>query len=134
MIHSAITSGTNGPYLILAHADPKFRSRCSEYFRRLGWDVHTLHSGQAARQLAHTLAPSIIILGTVLPDESGWLTCGKLTCENPEAKVILVAPRRSARDQQFAELVGAAALVHETCGFEVLEEEIQLALACLTPG
>src|SRR5579875_3081850 len=62
------------PCLILAHSDVGFAAATSQALRRLGWDVYQTRTGAEVRRLAGMLAPRLILLGTELPDESGWLT------------------------------------------------------------
>jgi ActR/RegA family two-component response regulator len=86
-----------------------FDGSVARSFRRRGWDVYQTKSGPEARRLARMVSADLIVLDTFLPEESGWLTCEKLTREIPGARVVLVDPdpRRAA----LAEFVGAAALV-----------------------
>jgi DNA-binding response OmpR family regulator len=99
------------PCLILADADAVFRAATERSFRRLGWDVYTARSGPEARRLARMLGPSLVVLGAELPDESGWLTCDKMTREFPSLWVVLVAAQPDERQRDFAAFVGARALV-----------------------
>src|SRR3954470_19319783 len=78
------------PHLIIAHNDPNYIAQVSRSFRQLGWRVHSADSGPAARRVARTLAPAGVVLATDLRNESGWLTCAKLTAEQPGLKVLLV--------------------------------------------
>ena len=74
------------------------------------------------------LRPSLIVLGTELPDESGWLICDKLNRESTNSKVILVADEPDLPSQQFASFVGAAALVARHAGPSALLEEADSAV------
>jgi DNA-binding NarL/FixJ family response regulator len=65
----------------------------------------------------------MVILDSELPDESGWLTCAKLTQEQPELHVVLVADHIDASSHQFAYYVGAAALVSRNDGLRALVDE-----------
>jgi ActR/RegA family two-component response regulator len=117
------------PCLITAHADPAVTAALSRAFRRRGWDVYTARTGPEARRLARLLSAELVVLGTDLPEESGWLTCEKLTGELPEVKVFLVGDPRAGRAEAFAAFVGAAglvdtrhavaALVRDVCGDSV---------------
>jgi DNA-binding NarL/FixJ family response regulator len=82
--------------------------------------------------LTAELAPSLIILGTELADESGWLTCDKLLKRHSSQKVILVADYWTPENRRFASFVGAAAVVHREAGFQALAEEIDGPAALLT--
>src|SRR5205807_8268820 len=83
------------PLMILAYVDSAHAAKCGRYFRRLGWEVHLVASAAEARRLAATVHPQVTVLDTELPDESGWLTCAKLTHEDPTRKVVLLAPNRT---------------------------------------
>jgi CheY-like chemotaxis protein len=96
------------PCLVLAHPDPVYAAVVSRTFRRLGWAVAQARGGLEARRLACQLQAQLVILDTELPDESGWLTCAKLTHELPQLKVVLVSPQPTPYEQDFADFVGAA--------------------------
>ena len=93
--------------LILAHADGPYAADCSRQFRRLGWEVHQAGSGPEARRLAEQLRPAVVILGTDLPGETGWLTCDKLVRGRPAQRVVLVADGDREEDRSFASFVRA---------------------------
>jgi DNA-binding response OmpR family regulator len=111
------------PCLVLGHADPLYSALVRQIFLRLRWEVCVASSGVRARELAADLAPSLVILGTDLPDESGWLTCAKLTQEQPDLHVVLVADRVGRTSHAFAYFVGAAALVPRNDGLRALVNE-----------
>jgi DNA-binding response OmpR family regulator len=111
------------PRLVLAHADPLYAALVRQIFLRLRWDVHVTSSGVRARELAAKLCPSLVILDTDLPDESGWLTCAKLTQEQPDLHVVMVADRVGGTSHAFAYYVGAAALVSRNDGLRALVNE-----------
>ena len=112
------------PCLIVAHADPVYAAMTCRTFERLGWDVHQVESGPAVRRLARRVEPALIVLDTLLPNESGWLTCDKLRLEFPEVRVLLVAVDPSYHEANFAVFVGAAALVNRRDGMQALLNEI----------
>src|SRR5437588_587616 len=99
------------PLLILAYADSAHAALCGRYFRRHGWEVRLAPSAAEARRLLAASAPRAIVLATDLPDESGWLTCAKITQEDAARKVILLSPGR-ALDQQDR-LAQVQAVAHE---------------------
>jgi DNA-binding response OmpR family regulator len=104
------------PCLILAHADAVYAAAASRAFRREGWDVYNALTGPEARRLTRMLRPSLVVLGTDLPEESGWLVCDKLTREFPSTRVVLVAVEPDSPSEQFASFVGAATLVDRNAG------------------
>jgi CheY-like chemotaxis protein len=93
------------PCLVIAGFD----ASVARAFRRRGWDVYSARTGPEARRLARMMEADLVVLDTFLPEESGWLTCEKLTRECPDVRVVLVDP--DPRRRQLAEFVGAAALV-----------------------
>lgn len=117
------TSSSARPCLVLAHADPLYSALVRQIFLRLRWHVHVTASGAHARELVAEFAPSMIILDTELPDESGWLTCAKLTQEQPDLHVVLVADHIGHSSHAFAYYVGAEALVARNDGLRVLVDE-----------
>jgi ActR/RegA family two-component response regulator len=112
------------PRLVLAYADSLYAALSCRHFRRLGWEVHLASSGPEARRLAHSYYPTVVVLDTELRDESGWLTCDKLTREIPGQKVVLVGPDPGEANQSLAEFVGAAALVGRSAGVDTLVDEV----------
>ena len=119
------------PRLVLAHADSLYAALVRQIFLRLRWDVHVTSSGVRARELAADLAPSLIILDTDLPDESGWLTCAKLTQEHQDLQVILVADRVGRTSHAFAYYVGAAALIGRNDGLRALVNQARDVALCV---
>jgi DNA-binding NtrC family response regulator len=111
------------PCLVLAHADDDYAVRVTASFRRLGWDVHRTDNGAEARGLARELAPNLVILDTHLADESGWLTCDKLTREMPRLKVLLVGDQPASQCENFASFVGATVLVDRLDGLLAIVTE-----------
>jgi ActR/RegA family two-component response regulator len=104
------------PCVVLAHADEDYALRAGGSFRRMGWEVHCAETGAEARGLARVLSPNLVILDTQLTEESGWLTCDKLTREMPRLKVLLVGRQPDSQNANFAEFVGATALVDRLDG------------------
>jgi DNA-binding response OmpR family regulator len=107
----------------LAHADPLYAALVRQIFLRLRWDVHITASGVQAREMVGELSPAMVILDAELPDESGWLTCAKLTQEQPDLHVVLVADHIGPSSHAFAYYVGAEALVARNDGLRVLVDE-----------
>jgi DNA-binding response OmpR family regulator len=120
------TEDTTGgrPALVVAHQDHVFTALVSNAFRQRGWDVHLTYSGPDARRLARTVSAAAVVLDANLRDESGWLTCAKLSRELPHVRVILVSPGLSPEGCRFATFVGAARLVNRKTGIRNLVEEV----------
>src|SRR5438105_4934227 len=112
------------PRLVLAYADSMHAALSGRHLRRQGWEVHLASCGAEARRLAAALAPKVVILDADLRDESGWLTCAKLTAERPGQKVILVAAEITPEVRDFAAFVGASAVVPRDAGPTGLVEEV----------
>jgi DNA-binding response OmpR family regulator len=108
------------PCLVLAHPDPAFAALASRSFRRLGWDVYLARTGPEARRLARMLQAHLVILDADLPEESGWLTCDKLTRELPHVKVLLTKSEPTLQDERLAAFVGASALINRHDGTTAL--------------
>jgi DNA-binding response OmpR family regulator len=112
------------PCLVLAHTDPVYQAVASRYLRQCGWDVFLAASGPQLRRLARHLTPTVAVLGTGLPGESGWLTCAKLRLEQQDLKIVLVSSKASPRKQRFAHFVGASDLIDRRDGVVRLVEAI----------
>jgi DNA-binding response OmpR family regulator len=112
------------PLLILAYADSAHAAQCGRYFRRHGWEVRLVASAGEVRRLLATSTPRAIVLDTELPDESGWLTCAKITHEDPARKVILLAPNRSPENLRNVANVNAVGLVSRQDQIETIAEAI----------
>ena len=113
------------PCLILAHANPGYAAQALRTFRRHGWDVYTAQHGPQVRRLARMLQAQLIVLQADLPEESGWLTCDKLTREIPTIRVILVADTPTPHETDFASFVGAASLVNLKDGMAALLRDLR---------
>src|SRR5262245_48509670 len=103
-------SSPTRPRLVLAHADPLYAALVRHIFLRLPWEVTVTAYRVRARELAARFSPAMVILDTELPDESGWLTCAKLTREQPDLRVVLVADQIDPSSHAFAYEVGATSL------------------------
>jgi DNA-binding response OmpR family regulator len=114
----------SSPCLIVADSNPGYQSLLARAFRRLGWDVYLARSGPEARRLTRMLEADVVILQADLPDESGWLTCDKLTREQPFTRVILVSDNVSPRNEELADFVGASVLVNRAEGLAPVIEEL----------
>lgn len=112
------------PCLIVAHGDPHFAGALGWSFRRLGWDVYQARSGPEARRLARMLDPDLMVLATELEEESGWLTCEKLTGELPRIKVFLIGDAGEQRSHDFAAFTGAAGLLDGKASVATLVQEV----------
>ena len=112
------------PCLILADENLAFAAAVERSFRRLGWDVYVARSGPEARRLARMLTPSLVVLGTELSGESGWLTCDKLTREFPHLWVVLVGADTDDTQHRFAAFVGARALVNRRDGSAAMLRQV----------
>jgi ActR/RegA family two-component response regulator len=111
------------PCLVLAHADEVYGMRACRSFRSMGWEAHQADTGAEARSLARQLCPNLVILDTQLDGESGWLTCDKLTREMPRLKVLLLGYAPPAQGNNFAEFVGATALIDRLDGLLAILHE-----------
>jgi CheY-like chemotaxis protein len=109
------------PRLVLALADSVQAMQSSHLLDQLGWAVHRAATGPAARQLAYELGAEVVVLDTAHCEESGWLTCAKLTLTRGAPRVVLVDGQMTRGKQQLAELVGAASVV---CGAPGLVEAV----------
>jgi DNA-binding response OmpR family regulator len=108
------------PRLLLAYADAAYASECGRYFRRLGWEVEMVASGAEARDLASEYRPDVVVLDAELVDESGWLTSAKISSENPDLRIVLVAENDNEMMEDRLPMVGADRLVPRTAGAEAL--------------
>ena len=118
------TNAATSPCLIVAHGDSAYEAAIARGFRRLGWDVYVARSGPEVRRLVPLLEADVVILDAELPQESGWLTCEKLTAEHPLVQVVLITGEPGPLNQQFAAFVGASALIRRSDGLDPLIEEL----------
>jgi CheY-like chemotaxis protein len=104
MIHESVCCS---PCLVLGGFDAVL----VRAFRRSGWDVYPARTGPEARRLARMVEADLVVLDTQVAEESGWLTCEKLTSEVPGVRVILVDRNPDPHGEDLAEFVGAAVLI-----------------------
>jgi hypothetical protein len=119
--------------LILAHSNAAYEARLAHGFRQLGWEVYVARGGPEVRRLVRGLEAEMVILSTDQPEESGWLTCAKLTHELPWVKVILVGDPCS-RNQGLAAFLGASALVPRSDELAPLAYRLLLTRVVRTAG
>ncbi len=112
------------PRMLLAYADTVYASECGRYFRRLGWEVEMVGSGQEARALAAEYRPDVVVLAAELLDESGWLTSAKISTANPDLHIIVVATDWTDNMQERADAVGAERCIRRDDGAEGLAEAV----------
>jgi ActR/RegA family two-component response regulator len=124
MIPSTKIANSYRPGLVVAHADRGYATVVGRSFERLGWAVFLAGSAAEVRRLARNVQPAAVVLGTELDEESGWLTCTKLTREHPELRVILVGEGSEPADDHFAHFVGAAGLVDRSSGAQAVIAEV----------
>lgn len=104
-------------FLILAHLDPNLAMKAGREIRQFGWDLHLANSPSEVRRLARTWSPQLVLLQSDLGDESGWLTCAKLSLERPEQDIVLLKGMEiGGTDNSFANFVGARALLSSENG------------------
>jgi DNA-binding response OmpR family regulator len=112
------------PLLILAYKNSAHAARCGRYFRRLGWEVRLVATAAEARRLCSVCTPGAVILDIDLPDESGWLTCAKMTRDDIDLRVILLAEQRPLDYSERLAKVQAAALVTRHDSMDVVAEAV----------
>jgi DNA-binding response OmpR family regulator len=110
--------------MLVVYDDPSQAAQPARAFRRLGWDVYQARSGAEARRLARMLEPELLVMATDLKEESGWLTCEKVTREQPNVKVFLVGDAAEPRNHAFAAFVGAVRLLDRCDSVQSLVEEV----------
>jgi hypothetical protein len=79
------------------------------------------------RRLAAELAPGVVILPTQFDEESGWLTCAKLTKEQPGHRVILIGEYTTPDLQRYTSFVGGSALLGLNNSMRSLVDEVYQA-------
>jgi DNA-binding response OmpR family regulator len=103
------------PRVVIGHRDKDYATRIGRQLAEIGWEGVTVDCAAKARVLARAERTVALLLDVDLPDESGWLTCDKVTRERPELCVVLLSNDTSAEDHRFATFVGARALVRPSC-------------------
>jgi DNA-binding response OmpR family regulator len=99
------------PRLVLALSDDDRAELLRRKLRRRGWEVHSARAGPEARRLTQRHRPNVVILDTDLAQESGWLTCAKITLADGGQRVILVHQGDVGPVERLAHAVGAATIV-----------------------
>lgn len=98
------------PCAIVAHHDASGAAETERRLRRLGWNVYLAHDGMEVRRLVFLLGPALVLLGVELHDESGWLTCAKLSADWPDGRIILMG-EATTKNEARANMVGAEGIV-----------------------
>src|SRR5438874_1481304 len=96
-------AGHSRPSVVIAHSQSIYIHEVERAFRRHGWGIVRAADGPHARRLFAVLQPSLVILEAEFPGESGWLTCAKLSMEDPDARTILVGEEPTEFERDFAD-------------------------------
>jgi DNA-binding NtrC family response regulator len=99
------------PRVVIGHRDQAFAAWLGQQLSGVGWDHIAVDSSEEARVLARADRTVALFLDVDLKDESGWLTCDKVTRERPELCVVLLSKDTRPEKQRFATFVGARAIV-----------------------
>jgi biotin carboxylase len=83
-------------------------SKVADQFRKMGWEVFTVTADRDIHAAAAETDPHAVLIPEVAGDESGYLACAKLLQTQPELKVVVVGAERTAKNERFAEFVGAS--------------------------
>ncbi len=113
------------PRVVIGHRDPGYATILGRQLAEVGWESVIADSAAQARVLARGNSTVALLLDVELPDESGWLTCDKVTRERPELCVVLLSNDTRPEDQRFATFVGARAIVQAKCNDEFLSGAFQ---------
>lgn len=84
-----------------------FAANAADQFRKQGWDVCTIVSGDDLAGAVLAKKPSAVILPAETGTESGHLIAAKLKKAKPKLKVVLVGAERTLEAERFAKFVGA---------------------------
>jgi len=98
------------PRVVLAVPDAPQADMIQRVLRRLGWPVQRAATSDEVRAQLCESPYAVAILGIDLTDESGWLTCAKLTRPRGQTTVLIVGPD-TPRNQMMARAAGASALL-----------------------
>jgi CheY-like chemotaxis protein len=101
------------PRVVIGHRDPAYAALLGQQLAGVGWEPVTVDSAAQARAFARAKRTVALLLDVDLQDESGWLTCDKMTRERPELCVVLISKDTRPENQRFATFVGARALVRQ---------------------
>ncbi len=97
---------------VVALNDATQTQQIERVLRRLGWSALRAESADEVRERVAEAPGSVVILGPALADESGWLTCAKLSKPVAQAKVLIIGPD-TPRNRMMARCAGAAALLSD---------------------
>jgi DNA-binding response OmpR family regulator len=110
--------------IVFGHPDALVRAEVGYQLCRLGWETHTAATGPESRRLACRWRPELVILASDFPDESGWLTCAKLSRERPGQQILLLDSDVTPADRRFARFSGAARVLSERRGMTALLDAV----------
>ncbi len=93
--------------VLISISDNLLREGLNNYFKEHGFSVTFTPKGDEIRKIVREEKPHVTIIsvdGRSL--ESGWLICKKLRMENPDAKIVLLGSKPSAKFERFANFLG----------------------------
>ncbi len=75
---------------LLVDDDPEIRSLLTGYLQGFGMVVEALADGASLRQRLAAIAPDVLLLDLMLPDENGLALCGWVKQQCPQLPVIML--------------------------------------------
>lgn len=120
--------------IVFGHPDALTRAEVGYQLCRLGWETHTAATGPETRRLTCRWRPDLVVLASRFPDESGWLTCAKLSYEQPGQRIILLESQLTPADRRFARFIGATRVVSERRGMAELIDAVSGAAGVTAAG
>lgn len=103
--------------MIVALGETVYSTLPTRLLTRMGWEITSAKSGPETRRLLKHSSVTFVCLDTELVDESGWLTCAKLTMQYPDLPVVLLAPSVKTYEEHFAIIVGATMILPYSTDF-----------------
>ncbi|HEV8061011.1 MAG TPA: response regulator [Gemmataceae bacterium] len=94
------------PRVVIGHRDQAFAAWLGRQLEPVGWEFVAVDSAAKARVLARADRTVALFLDVDLQDESGWLTCDKVTHERPDLCVVLLSKDTRPEKQRFADVRG----------------------------
>ena len=94
-----------GEQVLVVEGEAPIRAFLEEQLADDGFEVLAAEAAQPALELVERARPDLVLLDTVLPDESGFVVCSKLRAGEPgrtwnrDVPVILVSPRAEPVDR-----------------------------------
>lgn len=119
------TAGAIAHRILIVEADQEQRELLRDQLRERGYQVQTAKDGGQAHSAFAMYKPDFVILGLILPGETGFEICERMKQQNESVPLMVYTEITMEDARSLATRVGADAYFTKPCNTNVLLDQIQ---------